>query len=536
MKKYIFSLFITILVGCGGSEDNPIVEPPVATDDTATTLENTSITIDVLGNDILRNNAFINDYSETSNNNGSINEVSNNLIYTPADNFIGTDTFTYTICDGLSTPNCATATVTIMVTDTGNPIAENDTFDIVENTTEVINFLNNDTLLDGATLFSIDTVSSVGTIILNNDSTVTYTALNGFSGEDTFTYTICDTDIIASCATATVTINVADEGNPIAVEDIISVAKNQSTTINTILNNDTLVDDTVLFSIDDTSTTGSVILDGDGTLTYEPIADFEGQDTFTYTICDDDAPANTCATAIVTISVITPVSFDIPSELQEYYSSVIFSEDTSLMFDEIESLTQTKHTTILTYGQRHNFLYDADEDLSNTANVVLMYTGESRDEREWTSGSNSHTPQTFNTEHVYPQSLLAERDEGEAFSDLHHLRACDADVNSSRSNFRFVDSSGSNALINENSWYPGDEWKGDVARMILYLNIRYGETFTKVGSIELFLRWNREDPVSDFEVQRNTVIFGAQGNRNPFIDNPFIATLIWGGDAAENKW
>jgi endonuclease I len=70
----------------------------------------------------------------------------------------------------------------------------------------------------------------------------------------------------------------------------------------------------------------------------------------------------------------------------------------------------------------------------------------------------------------------------------------------------------------------------------LYLNIRYGESFDSVGNLDLFIAWNIEDPVSEFETQRNTVIYSAQGNRNPFIDNPYLATLIWGGDDAENKW
>ena len=72
--------------------------------------------------------------------------------------------------------------------------------------------------------------------------------------------------------------------------------------------------------------------------------------------------------------------------------------------------------------------------------------------------------------------------------------------------------------------------------MVLYLNVRYGEDYTKVGTLDLFLKWNREDPVSDFERQRNEVIEGAQGVRNPFIDNPYLATLIWGGTPAENTW
>ena len=72
--------------------------------------------------------------------------------------------------------------------------------------------------------------------------------------------------------------------------------------------------------------------------------------------------------------------------------------------------------------------------------------------------------------------------------------------------------------------------------MVMYLNIRYGETFDKVGDLNLFIAWNIADPVSTFEMQRNEVIYAAQGNRNPFIDNPYLATLIWGGSDAENKW
>lgn len=227
------------------------------------------------------------------------------------------------------------------------------------------------------------------------------------------------------------------------------------------------------------------------------------------------------------------ITFNIPSNLSNYYSNLVLTTNKEYSFKALKDLTKAKHSRILSYGQRHNYLYHADEDMSKKENVILMYTGESRDEREYSSGSNSHPTQTFNTEHIYPQSKLTASD---SRTDLHHLRACDAGVNSERSNFPFTDGSGSNTLIDGSKWYPGDDWRGDVARMILYLNVRYGETFNKVGTLELFLKWNKEDPVSDFEIQRNNIIQGAQGNRNPFIDNPYIATLIWGGDAAENKW
>jgi endonuclease I/chitodextrinase len=220
-----------------------------------------------------------------------------------------------------------------------------------------------------------------------------------------------------------------------------------------------------------------------------------------------------------------------PSNLQSYYTDVDFSLSGTDLFNDLATETIAKHTNILEYGERHNYLYNVDEDITNNANVVLMYTGESRDKREYLSGNNSYNPQTFNTEHVYPQSLIVNNAKG----DLHHLRTCDISVNSNRGNNPFAEGSGSYSNLG-NSWYPGDEWKGDTARMVMYLNLRYDESFTDVGTLNLFLKWNAEDPVSDFEKQRNEIIFSAQGNRNPFIDNPFIATIIWGDTAAENTW
>ena len=102
-------------------------------------------------------------------------------------------------------------------------------------------------------------------------------------------------------------------------------------------------------------------------------------------------------------------------------------------------------------------------------------------------------------------------------------------------------------------WYPGDDWKGDAARMIMYMYIRYGavclptavgvgsKKFTEDEMIDLFLQWNVEDKVSDIEIARNeyhgnTSNYASQGNRNPFIDNPYLATRIWGGNSAEDIW
>ena len=226
------------------------------------------------------------------------------------------------------------------------------------------------------------------------------------------------------------------------------------------------------------------------------------------------------------------ISFNIPTSIKEYYNDVVFYKNPDALKDELAAHTIAMHTNILSYGERHNYLYDADEDSNNPENVVLIYSSESRNKNEYTSPNNPHQPQTFNTEHVYPRSLIGNT----AIGDLHHLRTCDASVNSQRSNYPFTDGSGNYALVDGNKWFPGDEWKGDVARMIMYLNLRYNESFSDVGSLSLFLKWNAEDPVSEIEIQRNTIIYSAQGNRNPFIDNPYLATILWGGQEAENKW
>ena len=221
-----------------------------------------------------------------------------------------------------------------------------------------------------------------------------------------------------------------------------------------------------------------------------------------------------------------------PVDLQSYYNGVDFSKNGLDLFDYLAVKTIEKHSPFLTYTERHNYLYDADEDPSNVSNVILVYSGESRNENEYESTSNPYNPQTFNTEHIYPRSLL---DNSNAEADLHILRTCDISINSSRGNDPFAAGSGSFSSTGS-AWYPGDDWRGDVARIIMYVNLRYNEPFTDVGTLSLFLQWNAFDQVSVIEDQRNAIISGAQGNRNPFIDNPYLATLIWGGNAAENRW
>ena len=544
MRKMLFLAAGLFILGCSKEDDggSGTVEPPVeeqlpvAVDDQVTTAENTTLTISgLLENDTVFEFARITEVDSETAEGGSVrNNRDGTFTYTPPQDYIGEDSFEYTMCDNASTPNCSTATVNITIT-AASPVAADDSYETQENKVlRISTFTNNDELLDNATVASINTDGTSGTVVLGANGAITYTPQSNFAGEDSFTYTICDDDETPTCSTATITVNVVDEGSPEANDDTIIVDLNQAqSTITGLLANDDLTDDASITAIDDAETQGTVVLNSDGSISYSPPAGFSGEDTFTYSLCDDDTPDATCSTATVTLNVLDPVAFDIPAAYEDYYEGIVFSTNDDFNFRDLSRLTISEHSRILSYGERHEYLYEADEDLSNEENVILMYTGESRYWREYASGNNSYSPQTFNTEHIYPQSLLTAED---AVTDLHHLRVADEDINSLRLNHPFADGSGEAKKVGENAWYPGDEWKGDVARMIMYLNIRYGETFDKVGSLDLFLEWNREDPVSAFEMQRQEVIYGAQGNRNPFIDNPYLATLLWGGEAAENTW
>jgi endonuclease I/chitodextrinase len=206
-----------------------------------------------------------------------------------------------------------------------------------------------------------------------------------------------------------------------------------------------------------------------------------------------------------------------------------------------------------------------DANPNNTSQVILIYG--------WENGTDSNINNdkfrdntlqdtgggalfVWNREHVFSKSLAnpsLTTDNPGPGTDAHNLRPADRGTNSSRGNKPFATGSGNAGAVGSGSWYPGDEWKGDVARMMMYMYVRYGNqclpTAVGVGSststpddmIDLFLQWNKEDPVSDLEKKRNTYHENtsntyAQGNRNPFIDNPYLATRIWGGDAAEDIW
>ncbi|UMB59997.1 Ig-like domain-containing protein [Lutibacter sp. A80] len=295
------------------TDPNPKV--PTAVDDSMKANEGEPTTHNILDNDDFLPST---DLSITDAGTGtaegvvSFNPETGEMTYTSAPGEEGsTVTLDYMVCNTAVSPEvCDTATVIITIIDEGDPIAVDDYVEILEDTTTptLIDALANDILTDDAT-YSIGSfvyTGDNGAVITDNlDGTFTYIPAPGFSGEDTFSYTICDDDIPSSCETATVYITVTDEGDPFAVNDSASTIENTLVTTVDVTMNDTFVDNATITAYDNSSLNGGTVVPGSvpGTFDYTPPTGFIGLDSFTYTICDDDAPVPNCSTATVTIDV-----------------------------------------------------------------------------------------------------------------------------------------------------------------------------------------------------------------------------------------
>lgn len=245
------------------------------------------------------------------------------------------------------------------------------------------------------------------------------------------------------------------------------------------------------------------------------------------------------------------------AQMPAYYQGIDFTQSGEQIQADLSALIIATHSYELIYTPEvWDALKLADLDPENPQNVFLIYGYDDEDgdfvnDRTRDKDLSCHSSSCAGKwvrEHVFPKSLgnPSFSNEGPG-SDAHSIRAVDYTWNNSRSNRKFAEGEGHSHITDQGFFYPGDEWKGDVARMMMYMHLRYGNrcTANQVGvgththhpdMLDIFLEWNAEDPVSEYEMVRNEVLQDMQGNRNPFIDNPYLATLIWGGDEADNTW
>ncbi|MBI2280400.1 MAG: endonuclease [Bacteroidetes bacterium] len=242
-------------------------------------------------------------------------------------------------------------------------------------------------------------------------------------------------------------------------------------------------------------------------------------------------------------------------QIPAYYNNVNLTLTGQALKNELANKITVTHTNPITYNDVWTVLQQTDLDPTNSTKVLLIYgyndsDGNPTTDRTRNKNSNGGNIGDWNREHTYAQSLATPNmttSSPNAGTDAHHLRSSDVQMNGNRGNRLFATGSGNagNAGVN---WYPGDEWKGDVARMMMYMYLRYDSQClpnnvgvgtavpTDANMIGLFLQWNADDTVSVYEMNRNNLLQGIQGNRNPFIDNPYLATIIWSGPIAQDKW
>ena len=240
-------------------------------------------------------------------------------------------------------------------------------------------------------------------------------------------------------------------------------------------------------------------------------------------------------------SVTTQFSVTVSAkgENNEYYATASGKTGAALKSALHEIISDQR---ILSYDQVWEALRITDEDPNNSNNVLLFYSGISR-----SKSSNGGNVGDWNREHVWAKSHGDFGTSKGPGTDIHHLRATDTQVNSSRGNldFDYGGTSVSNCNLckrDSDSFEPPNHVKGDVARMLFYMAVRYEkgdrvdlELNEKVnngknpyhGKLSVLLEWHKNDPVDEIEKRRNEKIFEIQGNRNPFIDNPEWAKLIW---------
>ena len=292
-----------------------VIDPntaPVAANDSAITNEDTATTINVLINDSDPDGSLdatsVAIATNTVNGTTSINAITGEITYTPAANFNGSDSFTYTVEDDLSAVS-ASATVSITVNSVNDaPVAENDTVILLEDASLAINVLGNDADVDGtlnvATL-TVETNGSSGVAVVDG-SNVLYTPLDDFVGSDSFTYSVQDSQgLISNTATVTLTVDPVNDA-PLANSDAFNIVANASSMLE-VTANDSDIDgslDAAAIVVVNAPTQGTLNNNNDGTLTYTPAAGIDplAGDSFSYTIDDDSGESSNQATVSIQFS------------------------------------------------------------------------------------------------------------------------------------------------------------------------------------------------------------------------------------------
>ena len=318
----IDSFFYTVIDGNGGSASARVIVnvvnvnvAPVAQDDVYSVDEDSAANLlNVLANDSDVNGdaLTITAITQPAPGAGSVVNNGSSMSYTPALNFNGSATFNYTITDGNGATTSANVTVNVTPVN-DNPVAVDDAAATDNLTPVTVNVLANDSDVDGDALsVSAATAPTNGTVEINADGSITYTAIVGYAGPDSFAYTLSDGN--GGSATATVTLDIIDVNvAPVAQDDLYTVAEDSGENQFSVLDNDSDANGdalTITAVTQPAEGSGSVVNNG-SSVSYTPALNFNGSATFSYTISDGNGEITT-ANVSVNVNAVNdnPVAVD----------------------------------------------------------------------------------------------------------------------------------------------------------------------------------------------------------------------------------
>ncbi len=291
----------------------------------------------------------------------------------------------------------------------------------------------------------------------------------------------------------------------------------------------TVTNDVYTYSIGDSVSLGCTAtdnVDGSVACTYSGTVDSSVAGDYIITYSATDSSSNT-ATLEKTYT-ITDTSDPLTWDLDAYYDDAEGLTGEQLLA-ALRTIINTGFIGV-SYDDARYILDETDADPDNPGNVILVYTQLSVS-GVWDAGI------TWNREHVWPQSLLGESAGGtNSASDLHNLKPADPGENSSRGN-KYFDN-----VTTSVSYAPPVEVQGDIARILFYMIVMYDylnliddtPDVYEMALLATLLSWHESDPVDDFELNRNDVIYSYQFNRNPFIDYPHFVEMIFGNHSYYN--
>lgn len=262
-------------------------------------------------------------------------------------------------------------------------------------------------------------------------------------------------------------------------------------------------------------------------------------------------------------SAVTVVSRDqwVNSYSGTYYNNLNENLTGSAFRSELANLITTTHKTETSYDSLKTHFKTTDADPNQSGNVIWFYTGNSI---PYTGAMDSGNYPT-NREHVWPKMAgKAFPESSKAGSDAHHLRPLNTGLNNTRNNYQFGEVSQTTGnrvyqtgtlreygtsdpdtwcYLANSTFYPAKGYRGATARILFYVQTRWGDDYSlnfvtglgntkTMGDVATLLKWHLEEPPTDEEIRRNEAVAKIQGNRNPFIDHPEYAEMIYCNDGS----